>query len=678
MVMTLSDDIRRIKGVGPKNAAILAGHGIETIEDLINYWPKGYEDYSRIDSIARLKPGPVTIKGTFSAVRSRRSRRGLHMTEALLSDLSGTIKVVWFNQPYRAASLKNGEEYLVSGDFGLKARSLSMTNPRVERAHDSTEGKILAIYRESKTLNSGLLRKAIKGAEKYFELIAETLPEWFIKRAKTISRAEALLKLHNPMSTKDIEEAKFRLGLEEVFHMQLAGLLTRNELLKEHSPKVAFDEKIAKDFVKHLPFDLTPDQRRTVWNIYQDMESESPMNRLVEGDVGSGKTVVACMAAVMAMKAGYQVLFMAPTEILARQHVSSMAALLEHTEWAHQIGLLVGGLSTKQKKEMHMRIANGECRLAVGTNALIQDKVATQNVGLVIIDEQHRFGVEQRTKLRTKAGLYPHVLCMTATPIPRTLALTLYGELEITQLKSMPKGRAPIITDIVEPTSRAHLYRTIDGHIAEGRQAFFVCPLIEENAELGLTAAETLYDLLRKGPFKHRRIGLLHGNMKPDEKDAVMMTYKKGEIDVLVSTTVIEVGVDVPNATVMVIESAERFGLAQIHQLRGRVGRGEHQGYCFLVPSQDQSISKRLRVLTYVYDGFKLSEIDLELRGPGAIYGVRQSGALDLRIAQLGDEKLIRIARALAQEFVERGENLLKYPLVAERVKHFRSVSKLN
>jgi ATP-dependent DNA helicase RecG len=316
--------------------------------------------------------------------------------------------------------------------------------------------------------------------------------------------------------------------------------------------------------------------------------------------------------------------------------------------------------------------------LAIGTNALIQDKVLTENVGLVIIDEQHRFGVDQRTKLRTKAGLFPHALCMTATPIPRTLALTLYGELDVTQLKTMPEGRTPIETDVVLPSAKAHLYKTIDEKIAEGRQAFIVCPLIEENAELGLTSAESLYETLKKGPFKHRSVGLLHGNMKADQKEQTMADFKAGNIDLLVATTVIEVGVDVPNACVMVVESAERFGLAQIHQLRGRVGRGEHKGYCYLVPSDDQGISKRLRVLCYVSDGFRLSEIDLELRGPGAIYGMRQSGALDLRIAELTDEVLIHRAKKAAEEFVNRGENVLKYALLADRVEHFRSISKLN
>lgn len=678
--MRLKDPLQMAKGVGPKNADILKSAGLETVEDLFDYWPRRYDDFSHVSTIRSLKPGLVTVKGIFSSVRARRSRRGLHMTDGMLSDETGSMQVVWFNQPYRATGTKIGQEYFVSGEYALKAGKLGMVNPRIELASDLSDGggKILAIYKESKTLSSLLLRKITAQLKDTFSQIKETLPIWLVEEAGLMPRADAVQALHLPTSSKELELARQRLGFEEVFQMQLAGALARKELLTEHSPAVEFNEATAKDFVAHLPFKLTPDQRRTVWQIYKDLAEDTPMNRLVEGDVGSGKTIVATMASIMAMRAGYQVLFMAPTEILARQHANSLSKLLAHTEWADQIGLLVGSLSPKQKTELHARIASGECRIAIGTNALVQDKVVTDNVGLVIIDEQHRFGVDQRTKLRTKAGLFPHVLCMTATPIPRTLALTLYGELDVTQLKTMPEGRTPIETDVVLPSAKADLYKTIDKKIAEGRQAFIVCPLIEENADLGFTSAEELYKTLSTKTFKHRKVGLLHGGLKADEKERIMAEFKAGDIDLLVATTVIEVGVDVPNACVMVVESAERFGLAQIHQLRGRVGRGEHKGYCYLVPSDDQNISKRLRVLCYVSDGFRLSEIDLELRGPGAIYGMRQSGALDLRIAELTDEVLISRAKKAADEFVNRGENVLKYPVLANRVDHFRSISKLN
>jgi ATP-dependent DNA helicase RecG len=676
--MKLTDTLQMVKGVGPKNADILRSAGLMTVENLIDYWPRKYDDFSQLSPISQIQPGLVSIKGTFNAVKSRHSRRGLHLTEAVLSDSTGSIKIVWFNQPYRGASLKKNVEYLVSGEFALKAGQLSITNPRIEQAEEENRGRILPIYRESKKLQSSLIRRIMPKLEPMFEQVPETLPEWLLDSHDLLSRAEALKQLHLPESAEALQASKRRLAFEELFQMQLAGAFTRQELLKEQSPQIEFNERVAQDFVAHLSYTLTSDQKKTVWQIYKDMQTSNGMNRLVEGDVGSGKTVVAAMSSIMAMHAGFQVLYMAPTEILARQHAETMSQLLAHTPYASQIGLLVGGLKSAQKTALHERIASGDCRLAIGTNALIQDKVATENVGLVIIDEQHRFGVEQRTKLRSKAGLYPHVLCMTATPIPRTLALTLYGELSVTQLRSMPSGRLPIITELIRPSEREAMYARIEEQLEQGRQVFFVCPLIEENEDLGLRSAESVHDELAKKHFKKWRTGLLHGRMKPDEKDEVMGRYARGEIDVLVATTVIEVGVNVPNATIMVVEGAERFGLAQIHQLRGRVGRAEYQGYCFLVPTDDTVYSKRLHVLTYVQDGFRLSEIDLELRGPGAIYGMRQSGALDLRIASLHDERLIADAKRAAEEFVNRGEDLLKYNVLHERVNHFSSISKLN
>ncbi len=677
--MDLKDAVTSLRGVGPKLAQDLNGAGIYTLGDLIDYWPRRYDDYSSVLPVSKIKPGLVNIKGRFSNLSQRRSKRGLHLTEGLFSDDSGGVKVVWFNQPYRISGLKKDEEYYLRGDFGLKAGSLNIVNPSIELVREVSDAAIIRpVYRETKNLKSNLLRKLLSQIEPVFDQITETLPDWLLEDNNLTARSKALHDLHLPDSQQAIIKARERLAFEEVLQMQLAGELIKRDLGEGQAPVIEFSQQLAQEFVAELPFKLTDDQRRSVWQIYQDMSDSSPMNRLVEGDVGSGKTVVACMAALMAIRAGYQVLFMAPTEILARQHAASLAKLLDHTPWASQIGLLIGALKPAQKRELHQRIKDGECKLVVGTSALIQDAVATDNVALVIIDEQHRFGVDQRSKLKTKAGLFPHVLCMTATPIPRTLALSLYGELSVTQLKSMPSGRQPIVTEIILPTAKASLYKLIDQKINEGRQAFIVCPVIEDNPDNSFVSAEKLYADLSKGFFKHRRLGLLHGGLKADEKDQVMQSFKKGDIELLVSTTVIEVGVDVPNASVMVVESAERFGLAQIHQLRGRVGRGEHQGFCYLVPSPDQPISKRLRVLSYISDGFRLSEIDLELRGPGAIYGVKQSGALDLRIASLDDQAQISRAKNAAVEFVDRGESLLKYPQLDQRVKHFRSVRNLN
>jgi ATP-dependent DNA helicase RecG len=441
---------------------------------------------------------------------------------------------------------------------------------------------------------------------------------------------------------------------------------------------IDFNEKLAKEFVSKLPFKLTDAQRKVVWSIYKDLAKSQPMNRLVEGDVGSGKTVVAAMAALMAMEQGFQVAFMAPTEILARQHAETLLKLLDSVGYGEQVGLLLGSLTAAQKKTAQQRISDGTIRLIIGTHALIAEKVDMHKLGLIIIDEQHRFGVGQRKKLQAKAGHMPHVLHMTATPIPRSLALTLYGELDISVLDEMPPGRQQIKTKLVSPNSKISLYKEINKEIEAGRQIFVVCPvIIETEASRGLSAEET-FKQLSEHEYKHRKVALLHGRLKTDEKEQVMSDFVAGKFDILVSTTVIEVGVDVPNATVMLIVGAERFGLAQIHQLRGRVGRGANQSYCFLMLSDSKAPMQRLRALENITDGFKLAELDLKLRGPGAIYGTIQHGVLDLRIANLTDMKLIAAARNAAQEFLEKKEKINRYAHLEGKVNRLRSVTNLN
>jgi ATP-dependent DNA helicase RecG len=510
------------------------------------------------------------------------------------------------------------------------------------------------------------------------QTLPETLPEWIIKNNKLLSHAEAIMAMHFPDSSAQLAEAKRRLGFEEVFALSLAGLLNKQENAHQPALIIPFKEALAKEFVSNLPFSLTDDQRKTVWRIYQNIQTKEPMNRLVEGDVGSGKTVVATMAALMAMEQGFQVALMAPTEILARQHADTVYKLLDPLGFSGQVSLLVGGMSTKQKSEAHKRISAGDVRFVIGTHALIQDKVDMHKLGLVIIDEQHRFGVEQRKKLMSKAGHMPHVLNLTATPIPRSLALTLYGELDISIIATKPSNRKSIITKITSPNSRKQLYEKIDAEIAASHQMFVVCPLISDSETIEASSVEKVYADLQKGAFKHRRIGLLHGKLKPDEKNTVMQDFINHKLDILVSTTVIEVGVDVPNATVMLIESAERFGLAQVHQLRGRVGRSNHQGYCYLMTSDSKAPSRRLRALEQSNNGFRLAELDLELRGPGAIYGTTQHGELDLRIANLTDTRLIMSARHAAESFIEKRIDLLKYEALARQVAKLRTVTNLN
>lgn len=677
--MKLSDKVVFLKGVGPESAKKLESAKIFTISDLLNYWPRAYEDYSTVLQIKSVRPGPITIKAKIESVVSKYSRRGLHLTDATATDETGSLHLTWFNQPYRGAGIKSDVEYYISGTFDINSQRLSMVNPSIQLASDLTSGgKILAVYPQTKSLTSTLIRKAVSSALPATRLIPETLPAWVVKEAKVLSLGDAIFSLHSPESLKALEIAKKRLSFEELFALQVGNQISKAELAEEKASPVTFHEKTAIEFTKHLDFKLTDDQRKTIWQIYKDLDSDTPMNRLIEGDVGSGKTVVAAMAAVMAMQAGHQVMYMAPTEILARQQAETLSQLFAHTKWKDQIGFLVGSLKTTQKTSLRKRIADGSCRLVVGTHALIQDSVATDNVALVIIDEQHRFGVDQRQKLRSKAGLFPHVLCMTATPIPRSLALTLYGELDLSIIKDKPPGRKVTETKVVPFSARSALYQDVDIEISRGRQVFVVCPLINESDVLQVKAAETLYKELKTKLLKQHRIGIVHGSQKPAEKEQVMKDFAAGKLDLLVATTVIEVGVNIPNATVMIIEGAERFGLAQIHQLRGRVGRAEHQSYCYLVPSQDIGMTKRLRAVESTNDGFRLAELDLELRGPGAIYGSRQSGELDLRMASLNDRGQVSEAKRIAEMFIKKGENLLKYPQLNRRVAQFRSLQKLN
>lgn len=678
--MTLESPVETVKGVGKELAKKYRALGIKSIGDMLENYPRRYEDYSHIQPIAHIKPGTVTIKGSIKQVSGRYVRRGMHVTEAVASDDTGSVRLVWFNQPYRAAALKHDVHYYISGQFELSRQRLAIMNPSVElvSSFPVNTARIVPVYRETKGIKSSQIRRTIREVLPLVSMEKETLPAWLVQNQQFMSHAEALQTLHFPKTKEDLESARCRLGFEEVFGLSLASLLNKYELMQEKALRVPFKKQLAREFVGHLPFQLTDAQRRVVWQIYQDMEQSHPMNRLIEGDVGSGKTVVATMAALMAIEQGFQVALMAPTELLARQHADTIHNLLQPLGFANQLGLLVGGMKAAQKTQAQARIAKGEIRFIVGTHALIQEKVDMHNLGLVIIDEQHRFGVDQRKALQAKAGHMPHVLSMTATPIPRTLTLTLYGELDISVIDTLPHGRKPIMTKIYSPNARSSLYGKIDKELDEGRQMFVVCPLISESDVAPAPSAEAVYERLKTHEFKHRRVGLLHGKMKAAEKNRIMERFVAGGLDVLVATTVIEVGVDVPNATVMLIEGAERFGLAQIHQLRGRVGRGEGQGYCYLITSDSMPPSARLRALESSTNGFQLAELDLQLRGPGAIYGTLQHGQLDVRIAKLTDTDLIANARAAAQLFINKREDLLKYKRLCERVTALRSVTNLN
>lgn len=677
--MELNEPLTSIKGVGEVLAKKYHKLGIYSIEDLIYYTPRRYDDYSEIQTIAKLRPGTVTIKCRIQHKNSRYVRRGMHITEAIASDETGSVRLVWFNQPYRAGSLLDNVDYYIRGEFGLRRQHLTIQNPAIEKVSDFpvNAARIVPTYKTTKGLTSLQISKTVRNLVPYIHGLSETLPDWILNERGLIPLSEALMSLHFPNSIKEIDLAKERLGFEEVFSLTLAALLNKYESKREKALNIPFVEEKAKNFVKSLAFELTDSQRKIIWQIYKDMQKTHPMNRMIEGDVGSGKTVVACMAALMVMEAGYQVALMAPTEVLARQHAETLHSLLDPMKLNGGIALLVGSMSKAQKESAYMQIKQGKARLIIGTHALIQEGLNMHNLGLVIIDEQHRFGVEQRKALQAKAGHMPHVLSLTATPIPRSLALTLYGELDISLLTDKPAQRKPVITKIISPNSRAQLYDLVEQQLKIGHQAFFICPLINDSETTAGRSVDTVFTELDKR-FKQYTVSAMHGKIKAQEKEKIMQDFFDQKIGVLVSTTVIEVGIDIPNATVIVIEDAERFGLAQIHQLRGRVGRDVYQSYCYLISSDSLTPSRRLRALEQSNDGFKLAELDLDLRGPGAIYGTFQHGALDMRFANLSDMSLISNARIAAQEFIDKDENLLEYKVLHSNVSRLRSVTNLN
>lgn len=669
--------LEQVKGVGPKTAEAFARAHLHTVGDLALFLPRKHEDFSHVTPIASLMPGNVSVRGTFSHVETKRVRRGMTVTSAVLSDDTSKVQVVWFNQGYRAAQLDPGKEFLVSGEFGLQRQRYQITNPSAEAVKDVgvSGGRIVPIYRAVGGLKSVLVRKILAEIKPFMMSLPETLPEEVVKSEKLMGRADAVVAMHFPESFEELEAARARLGFEEVFALMLASGLNKRDNASLQSYEIAFDACDAKTFVDALPFRLTNAQRVAAWEAIQNMSSGEPMNRLLQGDVGSGKTVVAGLVAYIAARAGFQTAFMAPTELLALQHASTLSKLLEPL--GVRSALLIGSVTKAQRKPLLEAIATGEIDIVVGTHALFQDTVKFHKLGFVVIDEQHRFGVEQRQRLLAKSHKMPHLLAMTATPIPRSLQLTVYGELEISILSEKPVGRQEIATKIISPNTRGAMYEHLEQELAAGRQAYVICPRIEEGDD-EMKSVEAEIKRLRANHFKHRRLGLLHGKLTSGEKDDVMSAFASGDIDILVSTTVVEVGVDVPNATVIIIEGADRFGLAQLHQLRGRVGRSELQSYCYLVPSTSLKPSQRLRELEKSNDGFYLAERDLELRGPGEIYGRAQSGALNLAVANIADTRLLRKAQKAATTWLASGDELVHYKQLSREVDRYRRITTLN
>lgn len=672
--------IRELKGVGDKIADAFKRVGIFTVGDLIEWLPRRHEDFSAVTKISELRPGKVTILARCESIETKQVRRGMRITTAVLSDGDSKLRAVWFNQPYRSTQLTGGSDFLFSGTFEFTYNRYQLTNPAVEKprafAQEESQEFLAPVYRSIQHVRPQQLRKLIASVRPTVTMLPETLPRSVIEHQNLISRAEAYLGLHFPKSEDSLRLAKERLAFEEVFELLVASQLNKRANSKLTGWEVPFNQPDIKDFVSSLPFGLTGAQRRAAWQIIQDFSSSSPMNRLLQGDVGSGKTVVAGLAAFSCARAGFQSAIMAPTEILASQHADTLHQLLE--PFGIQVALLTGSVKGRSRKELLEQLAAGEVDVVVGTHALIQNTVQYHKLGFVVIDEQHRFGVNQRQKLLSKSQHMPHLLAMTATPIPRSLQLTVFGELEVSVLDELPAGRKAISTKIWQPTSADVVYSQMDKELEAGRQAYIICSLIDDNPENDTKSVEAEYRKLRSTIFNHRNVGLLHGKLSPEEKDSVMQKFAAGELDILVSTTVVEVGVNVPNATVMLIENADKFGLSQLHQLRGRVGRGQHQSYCHLMTSDSSKPTQRLREIERSNDGFYLAEKDLELRGPGEIYGKAQHGALNLRIATLADTRLIARAQQEAREFIDSGEDLLQYNQLAERVKEYQRLTTLN
>lgn len=676
--MLLTSPLSSIKGVGPKVFESLVEADLKTAEDLINYLPRRYDDFSGATKIVYLEPGNVVIKAKCESVSTRIVKRGMRITTATLVDESGKVKAVWFNQPYRETQLKNSGVFLFSGKFGLQYNSYQLTSPSVEQTEDETEvnhDTLVPIYRTIKNVKPHTLKKIISHLRPLMEFAPETLPKSLIERQRLVSRSKALTLLHFPKTPKDVEIGKERLAFEELFEMILAAQLNKQSNSQLAGNKITFSLPVVKKIVSSLPFSLTGAQRRATWQILQDFEHEHPMNRLLQGDVGSGKTVVAAIATAEVAKAGFQTAIMAPTEILASQHAETISNLLQPL--GIRVALLTGSVKGVARKLLLEQLVSGEIDVIVGTHALIQDKINYANLSFVVIDEQHRFGVKQRQALLEKAKTMPHLLSMTATPIPRSLALTLYGELDISILDELPPNRQPINTKIWSPASAPRLYESIDQQLARGHQAYVICPLIDDKPDNDKKSVEAEYYILKKA-FPQRTIGLMHGKLKPDEKQTVMNNFVSGKVDILLSTTVVEVGVNVPNATVMLIQNADHFGLSQLHQLRGRVGRGVDKSYCHLMLSSHDKPSQRLKEIEKSQDGFYLAEVDLKLRGPGEIYGRSQHGALNLQIATLADTALIARAQSEALRFIDSGEDILKHKHLALAVGNYQRLTTLN
>jgi len=675
----LHTPLSRLKGVGEITARHLRAAGLNTVRDLLMYFPRRYDDFSQLKPINQLRPGLVSLRARVDLVKVRSSfkRRSMVITEAIVSDQTGSVKLTWFNSPWILEQIKEGDEYFFLGELKYAANSFGITQPNFERVEKSKlAGQIVPIYPETQHLHSRLLRDLVDQVLSLSEILPDLLPANIREQYELVDYGTAIKQLHQPSSAKTLQAAQQRMAFEELFMHIAASLAIKQAIATEKAHKIVFDEAVIVSFVSSLPFQLTDGQRVAAWQIFSDLAEGHPMNRLLEGDVGSGKTVVAIMAALLVVRAGYQVAIMVPTDILARQHVATFRSLLKDQSISCE--LLVSKLPVARKRDVRERLADGQLDIVIGTQALITKDTSFAQLGLVVVDEQHRFGVMQRLNLKDKAGHLPHVLTMTATPIPRSLALVIYGDLDISILPILPQGRKPITTKVAFDDDRTQIYTQLDSLIEAGSQIYVVCPAIDLTDEGSTMAATAEHARLSKGIFANRRVGLVHGRLKTDEKTAVMEQFVAGDLDILVATTVIEVGVHVERANAIVIEQAHRFGLASLHQLRGRVGRGQVQAFCYLMTNKiDEAQLARVRAVERTTDGFRLAQIDLETRGSGQRVGTMQSGLTGLQFAQLEDSKLIAEVREAAKAFLIP-ENIVQYPHTIERINTFKTVTSLD
>jgi len=716
MNLNLETPIAQLPRIGKKYFKKFHKLGIDTIRDLIYHFPHRYDDFSSIVPIVKLElHKTATIQGKILDIKnSRTPRKRMVLTEAIIEDKTGAIKAIWFNQPFLIRNLKKGQQVSLSGKLSLGTNGRYISNPGYEIMRFTTlqnfgvglthTAGLIPVYPETTGITSRLIRYAIKLALPIISQIRDFLPQEIIKNQNLLSLKTVLSEIHFPKTKILAQKARHRLSFDELFLIELSVIRQKQTLQKQKAINIPFDKKLIQSFVKSLPFELTSDQKIATWDILRDLIRQRPMNRLLNGDVGSGKTVVATIAALETAKTGSQVAIMAPTEILAQQHFKEIAKLLKKSNLI--IGLLTGSenklcvlsgavkhslSNTITRKEFIKKISQGKINILIGTHALIQKTVKFKDLALAIVDEQHCFGVKQRAllqqgiiKIKDKTEeIIPHFLTLTATPIPRTLALTAYGDLDISILKEMPKGRRKIITKIIALENREKSYEFIHQQIKQGRQVFVICPLIEESEKLevyphyqdsgvGVKSVTQEYEKLTKKIFPDLKIAMLHGRMKPREKEQIMTDFKDKKTDILVSTSVIEVGIDVPNATVMMIEGSDRFGLAQLHQFRGRVGRGKYQSYCFLFSESSAKATRaRLNALLECENGFELAEKDLKIRGPGELYGSRQSGLPDSAMANLGNLILVEQTRKEANNLLDKDPELKNYPLLSQKLNRF-------